>query len=163
METHSSILAWRIPWTEEPGGLQSVRSQRVRHDWTTSLACLLVKTCRNQSDTTGLKEMIQTWAFSTALGKTKNAVSTWSGFAGSKKDRQSYEIHPQGITRSMEPCIHRKSLKKFPIPKQGWWKISCSWSQPVKPEEVIPLIDTSMFYISFMVTIKQNPTVDHKR
>ena len=31
MATHSSILAWRIPWTEEPGGLQSVGSQRVRH------------------------------------------------------------------------------------------------------------------------------------
>ena len=30
--THSSILAWRIPWTEEPGGLQSMGSQRVRHD-----------------------------------------------------------------------------------------------------------------------------------
>ena len=32
LTTHSSILAWRIPWTEEPGGLQSTRSQRVRHD-----------------------------------------------------------------------------------------------------------------------------------
>ena len=32
MATHSSILAWRIPWTEEPGGLQSIGSQRVRHD-----------------------------------------------------------------------------------------------------------------------------------
>ena len=32
MATHTSILAWRIPWTEEPGGLQSVGSQRVRHD-----------------------------------------------------------------------------------------------------------------------------------
>ena len=31
MATHSSILAWRIPWTEEPGGLQSVGSQRVGH------------------------------------------------------------------------------------------------------------------------------------
>ena len=30
--THSRILAWRIPWTEEPGGLQSMGSQRVRHD-----------------------------------------------------------------------------------------------------------------------------------
>ena len=35
--THSSILAWRIPWTEEPGGLQSTGSQRVRHDRATSL------------------------------------------------------------------------------------------------------------------------------
>ena len=32
MATHSSILAWRIPWTEEPGGLQSMGSQRVVHD-----------------------------------------------------------------------------------------------------------------------------------
>ena len=32
MVTHSSILAWRIPWTEEPGGLQSMGSQRVGHD-----------------------------------------------------------------------------------------------------------------------------------
>ena len=32
MATHSSILAWRIPWTEEPGGLQSTGSQRVRYD-----------------------------------------------------------------------------------------------------------------------------------
>ena len=30
--THSNILAWRIPWTEEPGRLQSMESQRVRHD-----------------------------------------------------------------------------------------------------------------------------------
>ena len=30
--THSSVLAWRIPWTEEPGGLQFMGSQRVRHD-----------------------------------------------------------------------------------------------------------------------------------
>ena len=32
MANHSSILAWRIPWIEEPGGLQSIGSQRVRHD-----------------------------------------------------------------------------------------------------------------------------------
>ena len=32
MGTHSSILAWRIPWTEEPGGLQSIGSQTVEHD-----------------------------------------------------------------------------------------------------------------------------------
>ena len=33
MATHSSILDWRIPWTEEPGGLRSMGSQRVRHNW----------------------------------------------------------------------------------------------------------------------------------
>ena len=33
MATHSSILAWEIPWTEEPGRLQFMRLQRVGHDW----------------------------------------------------------------------------------------------------------------------------------
>ena len=37
MATHSSILAWRIPWTEEPGGLQSTGSQRVRESDTTEM------------------------------------------------------------------------------------------------------------------------------
>ena len=36
MATYSSILAWRIPWTEGPGRLQSMESQRVRHDWAIS-------------------------------------------------------------------------------------------------------------------------------
>ena len=41
MATQSSILAWRISWTEEPGGLQSMGSQRVGHDWS-DLACTRV-------------------------------------------------------------------------------------------------------------------------
>ena len=40
MVTHSSILVWRIPWMEKPGRLQSMGSQRVRHDWATSLLLL---------------------------------------------------------------------------------------------------------------------------
>ena len=36
MATHSSILAWRIPWTEKPGGLQSMGLQRIGHDWVTN-------------------------------------------------------------------------------------------------------------------------------
>ena len=35
MATHSNILAWEIPWTEEPGGLQFIGSQRIRHNWVT--------------------------------------------------------------------------------------------------------------------------------
>ena len=40
MATHSSIVAWRIPWTEEPGGLQSRALQRVGHNWTIKHACI---------------------------------------------------------------------------------------------------------------------------
>ena len=38
MPTHSSTLAWKIPWVEEPGGLQSMGSLRVGHDWASSLS-----------------------------------------------------------------------------------------------------------------------------
>ena len=49
MAAHSRILAWRILWTEEPGGLHSMGSQRVKHDWVTktftSLFILYTHTC----------------------------------------------------------------------------------------------------------------------
>ena len=44
MATHSSILAWKISWTEEPGGLQSMGSQRVRHDWVINTNYASIKT-----------------------------------------------------------------------------------------------------------------------
>ena len=40
MATHSSSLAWRIPQTEEPGGLQSMGLQRIKYDWVTLYQCL---------------------------------------------------------------------------------------------------------------------------
>ena len=48
METHSSTLAWKIPWTEEPGGLESMGSQRVRHDWVTSLTLFWSKAHKSE-------------------------------------------------------------------------------------------------------------------
>ena len=56
MATHSSILAWRIPWREEPGGLQSMGSQRVGHSWANSLTHSLTQcecylnSCQNMSN-----------------------------------------------------------------------------------------------------------------
>ena len=47
MAIHSSILAWRIPWTEEPGGLQSVGSQRVGHDWATNTTTKVLNSKRD--------------------------------------------------------------------------------------------------------------------
>ena len=52
MATHSSVLAWKIPWTEEPGRLQSLGWQRVGHDWATSLyMCTNHKACVKQGTT----------------------------------------------------------------------------------------------------------------
>ena len=54
MSTLSSILAWRIPWTEEPGVLQSKGLQRAGHDWATGLTCVYAvstgnKVCENEA------------------------------------------------------------------------------------------------------------------
>ena len=53
MAAHSSILAWKIPWREEPGGLRSRGLQRVRHDWSSFTHAhdldYLVVMCRNTS------------------------------------------------------------------------------------------------------------------
>ena len=45
MATHSSILAWRLPWTEEPGGLQSMGSQRAGHDSATNAVNMTIFVC----------------------------------------------------------------------------------------------------------------------
>ena len=56
MATHSSVLAWRIPWTEEPGRLQSMVLKRVRYNWS-DLAC-----------THKLLEEQKAWIFKTPIG-----------------------------------------------------------------------------------------------
>jgi len=49
MATHFSSLAWRIPWTEESGGLQYMGSQTVRHDWVTNTHNIVLYTCSTSS------------------------------------------------------------------------------------------------------------------
>ena len=51
MAPHSSTLAWKIPWMEEPGRLQSIGSQRVGHDWATSLSLFIVMHWRGKTAT----------------------------------------------------------------------------------------------------------------
>ena len=53
MATHSSILAWKTPWTEGPRRLQSMGSQRVRHDWTISLSLVEKYNWHNQKTLLG--------------------------------------------------------------------------------------------------------------
>ena len=48
MATHSSTLAWKLPWMEEPGGLQSMGLLRVGHDWATSLSLFTFMHCRRK-------------------------------------------------------------------------------------------------------------------
>ena len=77
MATHSRILAWRIPWTEEPGGLWSIGSQRVRHNWASNSYLQLVLI-------TASVEMTHGPCKSRAWTKQKAEIlrSPWPGGAG---------------------------------------------------------------------------------
>ena len=84
MATHSSILAWRIPWTEEPGRLQSMGSQRVRRDWS-DLVCMRVlssgKTTKcGQDNNLSMPFMLEHWladGYQPAAGRHSNYHCKW--------------------------------------------------------------------------------------
>ena len=63
MAVHSSTLAWRIPWTEEPGGLHSIRLQRVRHDWSDWVYSAIKKEWNNSicSNVDGPRDYYTKW------------------------------------------------------------------------------------------------------
>ena len=69
MATHSSILAWRILWTEEPGGLQPIGLQRARHDWNSWAWGLRVVTTRASQ-----------WAENISLGRGSLFKTTWENW-----------------------------------------------------------------------------------
>ena len=69
MATHSSILAWKIPWTEEPGRLQSMESQRIRHDWacTETGMCIYLFILAEPHSMWDLSSLIRDWSWPPAL------------------------------------------------------------------------------------------------
>ena len=71
MATHSSVLAWRIPGTEEPGGLPSMGSHRVGHNWRNLAAAAVIKTCENDLNETFYDSILNPGVF----GVTKTVVS----------------------------------------------------------------------------------------
>ena len=86
MATHSSILAWKMPWTEEPGELQSMKSQRIRHDWETNThriegAELITSVSVGKGSSLAAKDGSHIWAgvpfFFVQLG--------WRNYSGLKK------------------------------------------------------------------------------
>ena len=75
MATHSSILAWEIPWTEEPGGLQSAGSQRVGHDLATSHSLLHCRQILYQLSYQGSLHITIEWNI---ISQKKNEVLIWA-------------------------------------------------------------------------------------
>ena len=68
MASHSSTLAWKIPWVEEPGRLQSMGSLRVRHDWATSLSLFTFVHWRRKWQPTPVFLPGESWGWGSLLG-----------------------------------------------------------------------------------------------
>ena len=110
MATHSGILAWRIPWTEEPDGLQSMGSQRVGHDWVTNThihisvraLCKQQKWTlskeRNLSEGYGGSRRIQTKTQESSIWNDRNS--------GRSKDPEGTNWQSQAIATRM-PCYNQ--------------------------------------------------------
>ena len=105
MATHSSILAWRIPWTEEPGGLQFMRLQRVGRDWVTN------------TDTQGCYNKLS----QTGQPRTQKFIASHFGRP---------EVWNQGIRKTMIPLKSPwKDLTQASLPAFGSLRhsLACRW------------------------------------
>ena len=91
MATHSSILAWKIPWMEEPGRLQSMGSQRVGHDWETSLSLFTYAVSLSKSPST--VQVLSSW---------KSALC-WVLLLLSCQ-AVSNSLQPHGLQHTRPPC-----------------------------------------------------------
>ena len=132
MATHCSLLAWRIQWTEEPGGLQSMDFQRVRHNWVTEHThmlgknlgggaqalqnfcyCLVVKSCPTLFDPMECSPL---------------QAPLFMDFPG-KNARVGFHFLLQGIflTQGSNPCLLYWQENSLPLSHQRSLKLGQRW------------------------------------
>jgi len=112
MATHSSTLDWEIPWTEEPGRLQSMGSWRVRHDWATSLSLFTFMHWRRKWQPTPmfLPGESQGWELGGPLSMGSHRVGhDWCDLAAAwwvKKGKWHSSIAGGALTGSLCECLY---------------------------------------------------------
>ena len=109
MATHSSVLAGRIPWTEEPGGLQSTGSQRVGNDWATNTSTLSRSSMSNCSADQLSSVPRGTWSKRNRAGTwTQKALAAESGSSHTPScllERKHYCVQWHEIFCSVGPLV----------------------------------------------------------
>ena len=109
MAPHSSTLAWKIPWLEEPGGLQSMGSLRVGHDWATSLSLFTFMHWR--------RKWQPTWVF--LPGESQGRGAWWAAIYGVAQSRTRLkQFSSSGSSSSMKrpltELFHLSNLFQMP-------------------------------------------------
>ena len=146
MATHSSILAWRIPWTEEPDGLKSIGLQRVGHGWVTEHAVfhLSKRFCC-------LKNQPAHLLAATLLGDLGSAFSgSAAHFLGDHMAIAPADLDSSGLRFCL--CIHAASMEVITVAKP-----SPLWDLRKEPlTEVISMSDFNPCIILVLVNLLSN-------
>ena len=125
MATHSSTLAWKIPWTEEPGRLQSMGSQRVGHNWATLLTYMRLRFGR-------VADEFRTWPFGNhgveACGSSGAEVAEPLALSTSVPTANSRDKGCQALQTFYEPTSVPCILK---IKRSLLIQVLFCWEQPV--------------------------------
>ena len=131
MAPHSSTLAWKIPWMEEPGGLESMQSLRVEHNWATSLSLFTFMHWRRKWQPTPvfLPGESQGWGSLIGCrvwGRTESDWSDLAAAAGSQNVtgfHKSFLGNPQNKTHIRTSDSAKVLPRKAPNEKLGWQRI----------------------------------------
>ena len=134
MEPHSSTLAWKIPWTEDPGRLQSMGSLRVRQDWVTSLSLFTFMHWRRKwqptpvflpGESQGWRSLVGCCLWGRRVGHNwSDLVAAAAAITQCCKWKSSIQI--QNKQRNLRVPLHfcflfiRNSLKKNPLLLINW-------------------------------------------
>ena len=140
MATHSSILAWRIPWSEKPGRLQSMGSQRVGHNWVTlSLSLTHTHTRTQDANTISIKQR----SLKTDMHPGENTDSVldtlnFKWFQKSQRVITSKQLK-YGTLGCQRDYISNLDLESHPHTSDNW-SCRCELTQQVKNWKVKKLV-----------------------
>ena len=142
MAPHSSTLAWKIPWTEEPGRLQSMGLLRVGHDWVTSLSL----SCIGEGNGNPIQ--------CSCLEKPRDGGAWWAAVYGVSQNRtrlkwcqqqqqqfSSVEFSHSVVSDSLRPLESQHARPPCPSPTPGVHSNSCpssQWCHPAISSSVVP-------------------------
>ena len=126
MAPHSSTLAWKIPWMEEPGALQSMGSQRVGHDWVISLSCI----------GEGNGDPLQC----SCLENPRDGGTSWAAIYGVTQSRTRLKQLSSSSSRS--PYTYCGHGYRTPLWSCSWWKKEPEVRTNLESQQIKHLMNT---------------------